>query len=200
MGKWRKYTSKMDPKQLLRVRAFLLVAINLINGGTFISGNNGLTSDKSVVQAIPSIFSSNTVYTSINGDVKINGDLHVAKSEHLALSSGKLFGNLKVWDNIDKLTISSGFEASESSLFVVGSSEFSFGSEINVELNNINDGLVLQNIAIDGNSKLSFSNLPYHSPDNASINIIQSLGELEFKNGAKFSNNSSIITIRIFIF
>ena len=87
--------------------AFLLGGTNLINGGTFISGNNGLTSDKSVVQAIPSIFSSNTVYTSINGDVKINGDLHVAKSEHLALSSGKLFGNLKVWDNIDKLTISS---------------------------------------------------------------------------------------------
>ena len=171
--------------------AFLLGGTNLINGGTFISGNNGLTSDKSVVQAIPSIFSSNTVYTSINGDVKINGDLHVAKSEHLALSSGKLFGNLKVWDNIDKLTISSGFEASESSLFVVGSSEFN-GSEINVELNNINDGLVFKNIAIDGNSKLSFSNLPYHSPNNASINIIQSLGELEFKNGAKFSNNSSI--------
>ena len=76
--------------------------------------------------------------------------MHVAKSEHLALSSGKLFGNLKVWDNIDKLTISSEFEASESSLFVVGSSEFN-GSEINVELNNINDGLVFKNIAIDGN-------------------------------------------------
>ena len=73
-------------------------------------------------------------------------------------------------------------------MFVVGSSEFN-GSEINVELNNINDGLVFKNIAIDGNSKLSFSNLQFQSANNPSINIIQSLGELEFKNGAKLSSN-----------
>ena len=55
--------------------AFLLGGTNLINGGTFITRNAGVAKsnvDKSVVQAIPSIFSSNTVYTWINGDVEKN--------------------------------------------------------------------------------------------------------------------------------
>lgn len=167
---------------------------NIINGGTFSHGNSGLTSSTEIDAASSilkvAFFSSNSVLTSINGNTLVNGDFIASNNQSLELNNGKLIGDLRLLNLMTNVSISSAFEVSSEKSLIAG--DTSDEHLINVKIENIDEGSVFKNIIISGDTKLSFSNLQFQSANNSNIDILQSNGELEFKNGAKLSSGSTL--------
>ena len=174
--------------------AVLAGGTNIINGGSFTYGNAGLTSSSSI-DALSSaikvaIYSSNSILTEINGEVLINGDFAASNNQKLNLNNGRLIGNLYLLNSMTNVAIASAFETSDDQSLIAGDS---IGiHEININVSDINEGAVFKNITVTGGTKLSYSNLQFQSAINSNMEILQSTGELEFKNGAKLTTGSQI--------
>ena len=174
--------------------ASLAGGTNLIYGGSFVAGNAGEAKSNVAESSGENIalLITNTVTTSIDGDVEIFGNLQIHDAQNLNLEKGILTDNVFLLGQISNMTMSSSFAVPEDKNLEIIQNSFITNTSVNINLNSLSDGSVFKNISLIGGSELTFSNLQFQSANNSLIRLFND-SELTFNNGAKLSSNSKIL-------